>query len=110
MKPKIKNVKIIHDGSDYCDFSIIHSLSHEIMKIPIKILGFNIDYGFTTKKKYIAKSSDLKVFLQPIIEKNNIINEFLANILPIEVINIILKYLWNHYIDIMTKIHFCHNI
>lgn len=95
VKPKIRNIKIKHNGSDYCDYSITHSLSHEIMKVPTEILSFNVNYEVTNKKRYIANSHNLKIYLNPIIEKNDIINESLNMVLPMEIIDIILKYLWN---------------
>ncbi len=43
INPKIIKTSIDHDGSNYCHYSIINSLCHEIKKTPIKILDFDIN-------------------------------------------------------------------
>ena len=97
IKPKSIKTPIDHDGSDYCSYSIINSLSHEKLKIPIKIIDFNIDNTPTKRKKYIVNSSKLKKLLLRIININNVINKIFNKIFPMEVIDIILKKLWNKY-------------
>lgn len=97
IKPKSIKKYIEHDGSNYCHCSIINSMHHEIQRTPIKILEFNIDNIKTKRKKYIANPSNLKQFLSIIIDKNETINKILEKILPMEIIDFILKIMWNEH-------------
>ena len=93
IKPKSVKKFIDHDGSNYCDCSIINCLCHESLKIPVKILDFNIDNIPTKRPKYVVNSLKLKRFL----DINDVINKILSKILPMEIIDIILKIIWNEY-------------
>lgn len=98
IKPQSTKTKMKHDGSNYCSYST-NRLSHEIQKTPIKIIDFNIDNIKTNRKKFIVNPSNLKQYLLTIIDKNNIINRCLEAILPMEIIDIILKIMWNEHFD-----------
>lgn len=69
VKPLITKTPIDHDGSDYCNHSVINALSHEIQRKPIKILDFNINNIKTHRKKFIVNSLKIKQYLQIIISK-----------------------------------------
>ena len=99
-KPSSTKKRIKHNGSDYCNSSVINGLNHEIHNKPIKIIDFNIDNIKTNRKKFIVDSLSLKQFLLPIIEKNNVINTYLEAILPMEIIDIILKIMLNEHFNL----------
>ena len=99
VKPLTTKTPIKHNGSDYCNYSWGNALCHEILRTPIKILDFNIDNIRTKRKKFRVDSSNLKQLLQTIIHKNEAINRCLENVLPIEIIDLILKFIWNDYFD-----------
>src|SRR5258708_8016138 len=84
--------------SGYCDASI-HGLRHEIMTTPIEILNLIIkkDEIKVRKNRILSGgyNDGLSWFLKPIIDKNDAVNEWLENILPMELIDIILIYMWN---------------
>jgi len=87
--------------SGYCNPSK-NNLSHEIQSTPIEIVDFITD---NDNIDIMADSYVLKKYLEPIIDKNNIINELLSDILPMELIDEILKYLW----DDCFKEHYTQN-
>ena len=84
-------------SSGYCNPSK-HGLKHEIKTKPIKIIDLIINNNNLTTN-IIAKGNNygLTKGLNLIIIKNQTINECLENILPTEIIDIILQYMWNGF-------------
>lgn len=77
--------------SGYC-YPSKNNLLHEIQSTPIEIVDF------VTENDGIGMITDsyvLKKYMEPVIDKNNILNQCFGDIFPLELTNIILKYLWN---------------
>lgn len=100
IRPIIENESINNPfGSGYCNPSK-HGLQHEIQKTPNKIIDLIINKNEVPKNNKIKGNNyGIRRNLPYIIIKNQTINECLENILPTEIIDIILQYMWNGFIE-----------
>ena len=99
IRPQIITTNIKFDGSGYCNYSHVNAMIHQKREIPIEIIDLMINGNITIRKKCITDSYNLKKYLEIIIYKNNTINEYFKNLLPLEIINVIMEYMWNGYFD-----------
>jgi hypothetical protein len=94
-KPNTIYIPIDYDGSDYCRLSK-HGLSHMIKKKPIKILKLlNVNEWSGRINKTIKHDSlKLQAYLQHVLAFKNEFYKCMYDILPNDMINLILIYVF----------------
>lgn len=99
IRPIIENETIDTPlGSGYC-YPSKHGLQHEIKRKPVKVLDLIINKNEVGTKIINGNNYGIIRNLPAIIIKNQTIIECLENILPTEMIDIILQYMWNGFVD-----------